>query len=65
MTKSKLTQPHKFYRVIELIKGGYNPDEALKNEFGNDDFNKLERLYEELADKHPNAVRAYERNDVA
>lgn len=65
MTKSKLTQPHKFYRVLELIKGGFGPMEALESEFGKDDWNQLERLYEELSDKHPNAVRAYERNDVA
>lgn len=58
---TKLKQPHKFYRVLELIKNGYEPIEAIKNEFGNDDFNVIERLYDELCDKHPNAVRAYER----
>jgi hypothetical protein len=65
MTKTKLTQPHKFYRVLSLIKGGFGPMEALESEFGKDDWNKLELLYEELADKYPNAVRAYERREVA
>jgi len=57
---SKTKQPHKFYRVLELIKGGMGPMEALESEFG-PDWNTLEKNYEELADKYPNAVRAYER----
>lgn len=57
---SKLKQPHKFYRVLELIKNGVDVMAALESEFGSD-FNTLERNYEELAEKYPNAVRAYER----
>lgn len=57
---SKIKMPNKFYRVLELIKGGFDPMKALESEFGTD-WNTLERLYEELADKYPNAVRAYER----
>lgn len=63
MTKRK--QPHKFYRVLQLIKGGFGPMEALESEFGKDDWNQLERLYDELADKHPSAVKAYEKSNAA
>jgi hypothetical protein len=58
---SKVKMPHKFYRVLELIKGGFGPMEALESEFGSD-WNTLEKLYEELTDKYPDAVRAYERS---